>query len=234
MVVLDPRLSETGAKAGASHTAALSSNDAIVDDLLSDAGIIRVTTWDKLKDCVLVFGTQPLPLGDRVAIITDGGGAGVMASDMVSDCNLKLAEFSPIIQKNLDETFPSFYATGNPIDLTGSAVAEDYRIALEAAYEDPNVDSIVNLCIPVIPDLDINEFIQITKDIAKRKEKPFVTALVGGDEAVYGTLELMKDDIPVFPSPGRAVRALGMLTDYVKYLQKHGIDPRKVSMGEGK
>ncbi len=225
---------ETGAKAGASHTAALSSNDAIVDDLLSDAGIIRVTTWDKLKDCVLVFGTQPLPLGDRVAIITDGGGAGVMASDMVSDCNLKLAEFSPIIQKNLDETFPSFYATGNPIDLTGSAVAEDYRIALEAAYEDPNVDSIVNLCIPVIPDLDINEFIQITKDIAKRKEKPFVTALVGGDEAVYGTKELMKDDIPVFPSPGRAVRALGMLTDYVKYLKKHGIDPRKVSMEEGK
>ncbi len=225
---------ETGAKAGASHTAALSSNDAIVDDLLEDAGIIRVITWDQLEDCVLAFGTQPLPLNDRVAIVTDGGGAGVMASDMVSDCNLKLAKFSDDIQKKLDETFPSFYATGNPIDLTGSATAEDYRIALEAIYDDPNVDSIVNLCIPVIPDLDINEYIEITKEIAKRDKKPFVTALVGGDEADHASKELMKEDIPVFPSPGRAVRALGMLTDYTKYLRKHGIDPKQIDVEEGK
>jgi acyl-CoA synthetase (NDP forming) len=223
---------ETGAKAGASHTAALSSNDIIVDDLLRDAGIIRVTTWDQLEDCVLAFGTQPLPLGDRVAIVTDGGGAGVMASDMISDCNLKLAKFSPDVQKKLDETFPSFYATGNPIDITGSATAEDYRIALEAVYNDPNVDSIVNLCVAVIPDLDINKYVEITKDYAKRKEKTFVTSLIGGEEADGGTDELLKDDIPVFDSPGRAVRALGMLTDYTKYLIKHGVDPKNIMVDE--
>ncbi|MHA1397542.1 MAG: acetate--CoA ligase family protein [Candidatus Heimdallarchaeaceae archaeon] len=223
---------ETGAKAGASHTAALSSNDAIVDDLLKDSGIIRVTTWDQLEDCVLAFGTQPLPLGDRVAIVTDGGGAGVMASDMVSDCNLKLARFSPSVQKYLDETFPAFYATGNPVDITGSATAEDYKIALEAVYDDPAVDSIVNICIPVIPDLDINEYISITKEIAKREEKPFVTALIGGEEADLATAKLLKEDIPVFSSPGRAVRALGMLTDYTKYLKKHGIDPRTITVEE--
>ncbi len=221
---------ETGAKAGASHTAALSANDVIVDDLLSDAGIIRVITWDQLEDCVLVFGTQPLPLGNKVAIVTDGGGAGVMASDMVSDCGLTLAKFSADVQKKLDDTFPSFYATGNPIDITGSATAEDYRIALEAVYDDPNVDSIVNICIPVIPDLDIEEYIKITKELAKRKEKPFVTALVGGEEADYATAELLKEDLPAFESPGRAVRALGMLTGYTKYLQKHGVDPRSIKM----
>ncbi|MCK5143112.1 MAG: CoA-binding protein, partial [Candidatus Heimdallarchaeota archaeon] len=221
---------ETGAKAGASHTAALSANDVIVDDLLNDAGIIRVITWDQLEDCVLVFGTQPLPLGNKVAIVTDGGGAGVMASDMVSDCGLALAKFSAEVQKKLDDTFPSFYSTGNPIDITGSATAEDYRIALESVYDDPNVDSIVNICIPVIPDLDIEEYIKITKELAKRKEKPFVTALVGGEEADYATAELLKDDLPAFESPGRAVRALGMLTEYTKYLQKHGVDPRSIKM----
>ncbi|MHA1217764.1 MAG: acetate--CoA ligase family protein [Candidatus Heimdallarchaeaceae archaeon] len=221
---------ETGAKAGASHTAALSANDVIVDDLLNDAGIIRVITWDQLEDCVLVFGTQPLPLGNKVAIVTDGGGAGVMASDMVSDCGLTLAKFSAEVQKKLDDTFPSFYSTGNPIDITGSATAEDYRIALESVYDDPNVDSIVNICIPVIPDLDIEEYIKITKEVAKRKEKPFVTALVGGEEADYATAELLKDDLPAFESPGRAVRALGMLTKYTKYLQKHGVDPRSIKM----
>ncbi|TET77960.1 MAG: CoA-binding protein [Candidatus Heimdallarchaeota archaeon] len=221
---------ETGAKAGASHTAALSANDVIVDDLLNDAGIIRVLTWDQLEDCVLVFGTQPLPLGNKVAIVTDGGGAGVMASDMVSDCGLTLAKFSAEVQKKLDDTFPSFYSTGNPIDITGSATAEDYRIALESVYDDPNVDSIVNICIPVIPDLDIEEYIKITKELAKRKEKPFVTALVGGEEADYATAELLKDDLPAFESPGRAVRALGMLTDYTKYLQKHGVDPKSIKM----
>ncbi|MCG3225687.1 MAG: CoA-binding protein [Candidatus Heimdallarchaeota archaeon] len=223
---------ETGAKAGASHTAALSSNDAIVDDLLRDAGIIRVITWDQLEDCVLAFGTQPLPLGDRVAIITDGGGAGVMASDMVSDCNLKLAEFSPEIQNKLDQTFPSFYATENPVDITGSATAEDYRIALETVYDDPNVDSIVNLCVAVIPDLDIDEYINITKELAKRKEKPIATSLIGGEEAVFATKELLKEDIPVFDSPGRAVRALGMLSDYSKYLRKNGIDPKSILVEE--
>ncbi len=221
---------ETGAKAGASHTAALSANDVIVDDLLNDAGIIRVITWDQLEDCVLVFGTQPLPLGNNVAIVTDGGGAGVMASDMVSDCGLTLAKFSAEVQKKLDDTFPSFYSTGNPIDITGSATAEDYRIALESVYDDPNVDSIVNICIPVIPDLDIEEYIKITKELAKRKEKPFVTALVGGEEADYATAELLKDDLPAFESPGRAVRALGMLTEYTKYLQKHSVDPKSIKM----
>jgi len=221
---------ETGAKAGASHTAALSANDVIVDDLLNDAGIIRVLTWDQLEDCVLVFGTQPLPLGNNVAIVTDGGGAGVMASDMVSDCGLTLAKFSAEVQKKLDDTFPSFYSTGNPIDITGSATAEDYRIALESVYDDPNVDSIVNICIPVIPDLNIEEYIKITKELAKRKEKPFVTALVGGEEADYATTELLKDDLPAFESPGRAVRALGMLTEYTKYLQKHGVDPKSIKM----
>ena len=221
---------ETGAKAGASHTAALSANDVIVDDLLNDAGIIRVLTWDQLEDCVLVFGTQPLPLGNNVAIVTDGGGAGVMASDMVSDCGLTLAKFSAEVQKKLDDTFPSFYSTGNPIDITGSATAEDYRIALESVYDDPNVDSIVNICIPVIPDLDIEKYIRITKELAKRKEKPFVTALVGGEEADYATAELLKDDLPAFESPGRAVRALGMLTEYTKYLQKHGVDPKSIKM----
>jgi len=219
---------ETGAKAGASHTAALSSNDAIVDDLLDEAGILRVITWDELADCVLAFGTQPLPLGDRVAIITDGGGAGVMASDMISDCNLKLAEFSPDVQKKLDETFPIFYSTGNPIDLTGSATAEDYRDAFEAVYNDPNVDAIVNLNIPCIPDLDIDDYVKYTSEFAHKKKKPFITALIGGEEGTKATNKLLTEDIPVFPSPGRAVRALGLLTDYTKYLRKHGVDPKSI------
>jgi len=151
---------------------------------------------------------------------------------MVSDCNLKLAEFSPDVQKKLDETFPSFYATGNPIDITGSATAEDYRIALEAVYNDPNVDSVANLCVAVIPDLDIKEYVKITKDLAKRKEKPFATSIIGGEEADDATKELLKEDIPVFDSPGKAVRALGMLTDYMRYLQKHGVDPRSILVDE--
>lgn len=215
---------ETGAKAGASHTAALSSNNAVVDDLLSEAGFIRVTTWGELEDCVLAFGTQPLPAGDRVAIVTDGGGAGVMASDMVSDCNLKLAKFSKETQRKLDETFPAFYATENPIDITGSATAEDYRIALEAVYSDPNVDSVVNLCLPCIPNLNIEEYIQITKELSKRKEKPFLTALVGGNEAIWGTEKLLQEDVPCFDSPGRAVRAVGLLTQYAKFLERHNVN----------
>ncbi len=214
---------EAGAKAGASHTAALSSNDAIVDDLLKEAGFFRVITWDELQECVISFATQPLPKGNRVAIVTDGGGAGVMASDMVSDCGLKLAKFSSEIQKKLDESFPSFYSTANPVDITGSASAEDYKKALEAVYEDPNVDAVVNICIPSIPNLDIKEYINITREMAKRKEKPFVTALIGGEEADYAYDELIKEDLAIFKTPGSAVKAIGRLVDYVNYLKRRGV-----------
>ncbi|MHA1399031.1 MAG: acetate--CoA ligase family protein [Candidatus Heimdallarchaeaceae archaeon] len=215
---------EAGAKAGASHTAALSSDDAIVDDLLKEAGFLRVITWDELEDCVLSFATQPLPKGNRVAIVTDGGGAGVMASDMVSDCNLKLAKFSPEIQKRLDEAFPIFYSTTNPVDITGSASVQDYKKALEAVYDDPAVDAVVNICIPSIPNLDINEYIEITRELAKRGEKPFVTALIGGEEADYAFDKLLEEDLAVFKSPGSAIRAIGRLVEYANYLKKHGVD----------
>lgn len=217
----------TGAKAGASHTAALSENDAVVDDLLVEAGVIRVLTWDQLEDCVITFATQPLPQGDRVAIVTDGGGAGVMASDMVSDCGLKLARFSGDVQRGLDEAFPPFYATGNPIDLTGSATEEDYRTALELVYGDPNVDSVVNICIPCIPGLDVAKYTDIIREFAERGEKPFVTAFIGGYEADTAYDELIAEDIPVFKSPGPAVRAIGMLTDYTRFLKRNGVEPKE-------
>jgi acyl-CoA synthetase (NDP forming) len=216
---------ETGARAGASHTAAISSDDAIVDDLMRSAGIMRAVTWDQLKDSVLTFATQPLPRGERVAIVTDGGGAGVMASDMLSDCGLELAELTPKTLTALEEAFPPYYSVGNPIDLTGNATAEDYRKALEAVYADPDVDSVINISIPCIPGLDVDAYVSITEEIAKKREKPVVTAMVGGEEADRAFDELLRSDIPVFKSPGRAVQALGMLTDYVRYLERNRVDP---------
>ena len=216
---------ETGAKAGASHTAAISSDDAIVDDLMRSAGILRVVTWDRLKDCVLTFATQPLPRGGSVAIVTNGGGAGVMASDMLTDCDLELAGFSPGTLASLKEAFPPYYSIGNPIDLTGNATAEDYRMALEAVYDDPNVDSVINISIPCIPGLDIDAYVSITEELAQKGRKPMVTALVGGEEADNAFDELLGKDVPVFRSPGRAVQAIGMLTDYVRYLERNGVDP---------
>jgi len=216
---------ETGAKAGASHTAAISSDDAIVDDLMRSAGILRVVTWDQLKDCVLTFATQPLPRGGRVAIVTNGGGAGVMASDMLTDCDLELAGFSPGTLASLKEAFPPYYSIGNPIDLTGNATAEDYRMALETVYDDPNVDSVINISLPCIPGLDIDAYVSITEELAQKGRKPMVTALVGGEEADNAFEELLGKDVPVFRSPGRAVQTIGMLTDYVRYLKRNGVDP---------
>lgn len=160
-----------------------------------------------------------------MAVVTDGGGAGVMASDMLSDCGLELAEFAPETLAALEEAFPPYYSVGNPIDLTGNATAEDYRKALEAVYADPGVDSVINISIPCIPGLDIDAYVSITEEIAKRGEKPVVTAMVGGEEADRAFDDLLRSDIPVFKSPGRAVQALGMLTDYVTYLNKIGVDP---------
>ena len=98
-------------------------------------------------------------------------------------------------------------------------------MALEAVYDDPNVDSVINISLPCIPGLDIDAYVSITGELARKGRKPMVTALVGGEEADNAFDELLGKDVPVFRSPGRAVQAIGMLTDYVRYLKRNRVDP---------
>ncbi|MEA2071564.1 MAG: CoA-binding protein [Asgard group archaeon] len=221
IIAIKANRTEAGAQAVASHTASLAANDDVTDALFREAGIIRVYTWDELFDCMNAFNGSYLPKGKRTLVITDGGGAGVMASDAIGLHNLELAKISPNIMKKMREDLPSYFSVSNPIDLTGSATAEQYLYALEKIAEDPAIDSITYIIIPTPPALNVKELMKGLKPFAKSINKTITFCAIGGAEADYIKEELEKMNFAFYPTPARSVYAIRKLTDYANYLRNH-------------
>ncbi|TFF84993.1 hypothetical protein EU523_00690 [Candidatus Heimdallarchaeota archaeon] len=221
IIAIKANRTAAGAKAVASHTASLAANDDVTEALFKEAGIIRAYTWDDLFDCMLAFNGSVLPKGDRTLIITDGGGAGVMASDAIGLLDLELAELSSEVKSKMESDLPSYYSVANPIDLTGSATADQYIYALEQTINDPNIDSIVYIIIPTPPAVDVKALMDGIKPFEKKVKKAITFCAIGGKEADFIREELEKLQFPFYPTPARTVKAIRQLTDYANYLQDH-------------
>lgn len=224
IIAIKANRTEAGAQAVASHTASLAANDDVTEALFREAGIIRVYTWDDLFDCMIAFNNSLLPKGDRVLVITDGGGAGVMASDAIGLADLQLADLSPEVQQKMEEDLPPFFSVANPIDLTGSATAEQYLYALEQTIKDPMIDSITYIIIPTPPAVDVKALMEGLKPFAKKINKTITFCALGGAEAEYIREELEKMNFPFYPTPARSVYAIKKLTEYADYLRAYGTE----------
>ena len=142
IVVKSGRFSES-AKAAASHTGSLSGEDSIYDAAFKRAGIVRVDEIADLFNAAEVLGTQPLPKGPRLAIITNAGGPGVMTTDALIAQGGKLAKLSQKTLDSLNAALPPFWSHGNPIDVLGDAKSDRYKAAVEACLNDENMDGIL-------------------------------------------------------------------------------------------
>jgi len=139
-----------GARAASSHTGALASSDAVVDDLFHQAGVIRTDTLEEMFDVAALLANQPLPKGSRVAIVTNAGGPGILAADACEANGLALANLSAETTAKLRAVLPAAASLGNPIDMIASASAEQYRTALQLLLADSEVDSVIVIYIPVL------------------------------------------------------------------------------------
>ncbi|CAB49276.1 acetate--CoA ligase family protein [Pyrococcus abyssi] len=222
IIALKSGRTEYGAKAASSHTGSLAGQDVIYDAVFKQTGIIRAEDFEHMFDLAKAFAKCKLPKGDRIGIITDGGGAGVMASDAVAKFGLKLAELSEETIKFLKERFPPHAVVGNPTDVVGDTDAERYRLALEAFIKDPNVDAILLIVLFQVPLLDEKEVIDIITDYAKKSDKPIVVVSMGGYKTDKYAKMLEERGIPVYPTPERGVRALAGLVRYAKYVRGNG------------
>jgi acyl-CoA synthetase (NDP forming) len=181
---------------------------------------LRAEDFEHMFDVAKAFAKCKLPKGDRVGIITDGGGAGVMASDAVAKFGLKMAELSEETIKYLKEHFPPHAVAGNPTDVVGDTDAQRYKYAIEAFVNDPNVDAIVVIVLFQVPLLNEEEIIEILADYAKKSEKPILAVAMGGKKTEHYAKILEEKGVPVYPTPERGVRALAGLVQYAKYLEK--------------
>ncbi|AIF69574.1 CoA-binding protein [Palaeococcus pacificus DY20341] len=220
IIALKSGRTEYGAKAASSHTGSLAGADTIYDAVFKQTGILRAEDFEHMFDMAKAFAKCKLPKGDRIGIITDGGGAGVMASDAVAKFGLKMAELSEETLKYMKEKFPPHAVAGNPTDVVGDTDAQRYKIAIEAFVNDPNVDVIVVITLFQVPLLDEMELIDILAEYAKKSDKPIIAVAMGGKKTEYYAKILEDKGVPVYLTPERGVRAAAALVQYVKYLEK--------------
>ncbi len=218
VIALKSGRTEYGAKAASSHTGSLAGADRIYDAVFKQTGIIRAEDFEHMFDVAKAFAKCKLPKGDRIGIITDGGGAGVMASDAVAKFGLKMAELSEETLKFLKENFPPHAVAGNPTDVVGDTDAQRYKVAIEAFVNDPNVDAIVIITLFQVPLLDEMELIDILSEYAKKSDKPIVAVAMGGKKTEHYAGILEDRGVPVYPTPERGVRAMAGLVQYARYL----------------
>jgi acetyl coenzyme A synthetase (ADP forming)-like protein len=141
--------SAAGARAAASHTGALlATSDITVDALFRQSGVIRTDTLEEMFDVATLLAHQPAPAGDRVAIVTNAGGLGILCADTCEANGLKVSPISEETQARLRAFLPAEAAVANPVDMIASATAEDYQRAIRTVGEDPGVDAIIVIYIP--------------------------------------------------------------------------------------
>jgi len=218
VVILKVGITQAGAKAASSHTGSLAGADIAYGAAFKRSGVIRAENFEALFDYAMVFGTQPLPAGDRVAIITNAGGPGIMAADAAETLGLKMVSPSEATIARLREALPPTAAFGNPIDVIGDAEPDRYIKAFAAIQEDENVDAIIVVATPQ----NMTRPLELAEKLAAAHQgkKPLLTAFMGGEEVAAGKVRLMELGIPNYPAPDRAVAALRAMCDYAAWRRR--------------
>jgi acetyl coenzyme A synthetase (ADP forming)-like protein len=216
VLVLKSGSTSSGAKAALSHTGSLAGSDEIFDAVVKQTGMIRVYDWEEMFDLARALAYQPAAKGERVAVVTNGGGAGVMIADEIEKLGMKLAELSKETVAELRANFPSHVIVYNPIDLTGDADNERYRVAIEAVLKDRFVDSLLLVCIPHTPAIDLESIVDIVVNSSSKSDKPLVICLPGGRVSLEIRELFEEHGIPTYPTPRRAVHSLYALAKYGK------------------
>ncbi len=208
-----------GAKAASSHTGALAGSEEAYTAILRQSGVLRVESVIDLFDYARAFAEQPLPKGNRVAIITNGGGPGIMATDACIRYGLRIAEFSEKTKKKLRAGLPKAASVNNPVDIIGDAQADRYEVAIRAAFWDENVDCGLVMLTPQAM-VDIRKVAETIATITPMSGKTVVGCLMGLVDVSPGVEVLEAKGIPHYSFPEAAVRSLATLYDYQRWIER--------------
>ncbi len=221
IVVVKSGRTHAGSRAASSHTAALAADDATVDALFAQTGVIRADTIDEMFDVASVLDLQPLPPGRRVAVLTNAGGPGILAADACDAAGLRLAEFSADTRAQIAQSLPPMASVGNPIDMIASAGPAQYAKTIEALMRAPEVDSLIVIFTPV----DLTSAGAIIKAIrdgvaAGRRAggvRTPVLSCVMAEPGRPAPLDTDGERLPAFAFPENAARALGKAAAYAEW-----------------
>jgi acetate---CoA ligase (ADP-forming) len=209
-----------GARAASSHTGALAGLDSATDALLAQCGVIRVDTVEELFDLAMAFGRLPVPKGNRVAVVTNAGGPGIIITDACESRGLKVVELSPETQARLRTNLPEEASVRNPVDMIASATPDSYRLALEAVLADPNIDAAIAAFVPPlrVRQQDVAQAIVDARNAFPGK--PMLAVLMGRAGLPEGRAGLWAAGVPAYIFPESAARSLAAMYKYSKWVER--------------
>jgi len=202
------------AKAAASHTGALAGSDAVYHAAFRRAGILRVYDLLELFDAVNTLGTGLKAANDRLAIITNGGGLGVLATESLVEQGGRLADLAPETIEALNARLPATWSHSNPVDIIGDATPERYEAALEEVVKDPNVDAVLVLNCPTAIADSLSAAEKVREMVAKKPRVPILTNWVGEGAQAKAKQAFYAASVPSYETPNQAVTGFMHMVRY--------------------
>lgn len=224
-----------GARAASSHTGSLAGSDKVYDAIFEQCGVLRVETLEELFDYVRAFSSQPLPKGNNVAIVTNSGGPGILATDSCIQYGLNMTSLSPQTVQALKKVLPPTASFHNPVDLIGDARHDRYEASLKEVLKDKNVHSSIVILTPTAF-TNVEKIATSIVDAAKAYKKPVLACFLGVYDVSKGIKILEENGIPAYRFPESAARVLSEMTKYTWWLQrpKTGVKKFKVNKTRAK
>jgi acetyltransferase len=217
IIAIKSGTTSAGSRAVSSHTGTLAGSERAYDAAFKQTGIIRAGSVQDLFDYAQAFARQPLMQTPTVAVITNAGGPGIMASDAIERSGLSLAALAPETRQRLQENLPAAASVANPIDVLGDALADRYALAIEAALDDPNVGSVLVVLTPQTM-TQIQETAEALGQLSAKRTKPVFAAFMGDVAIRPSVAVLTQHKVPNYQVPERAVSAMKAMWDYQNWL----------------
>jgi acetyltransferase len=202
--------SASGARAVGTHTGALAGLDIAVETLLEQCGVMRVATIEEMFVYAEALTKQPMPKGNRIAVVTNGGGPGILAADALENLGMPVPPLTEGSMKALREVLPTEGTPANPVDLIASARADRFRAAVKIAAADPNIDALLVIFVSPIM-IDALSVAEAITDSLKETDKPAVACFMGKVGQEEGLRVLTSAGIPVYQFPEAAAEALAAM-----------------------
>ncbi len=206
---------EAGVKAAMSHTGAMVGGDDVFDAAIARAGVVRVYSITELFSAARVLANNYVVKKDRLAIITNAGGPGVMSTDRAEDVGIIMAELSPASIEGLNEALPVHWSHANPVDILGDATSERYQKALDICLKDKNVDGVLVILTPQAMTNPTQVALSIIEG-AKASKKPVLASWTGGERVQEGRDLFANSRVAHFSTPEVAVDAFSFLAKYAQ------------------
>lgn len=214
-----------GARAASSHTGALASSDEVYDAIFEQSGVLRVDTVEDLFNYAKAFAHQPIPAGDRVAIITNAGGPGILATDAVVRSGLRIAQLSDETKKKLREGLSPAASVKNPVDLVGDANSLRYEYALNHVLSDENVDAAIIVLTPQAM-TNVDDIAKVVVSTSQKYKKTVLTCFMGVSDISSAIDILESSSIPNFDFPEEAARTLAAMKKFSRWVNRPRTDVR--------